>query len=131
MVFAEWNNRIISVFLIAALIMCLFCPHKVADASGAVSSSGNGTSFECVSSVIGDIEAIKQSDSPGAQAAFVRKGKGNNVIRVRRNQNNMFYEAVAYIGVLSLLLFLSTVFEPFSQAQKITIDYIHNKDGSK
>jgi hypothetical protein len=131
MVFAERNNRIISVFLIAALIMCLFCTHKVADVSGAMSFLGMGASFERVSSVIGDIEAIKQSDSSGAQAAFVRKGKGNNVIRVRRNPNNMFYEVVAYIGVLSLLLLFSTVSEPFSQAQKITIGYIHNKDGCK
>ena len=131
MVFAGRNNRIISVFLIAALIMCLFCTHKVADVSGAMSSSGMGASFERVSSVIGDIEAIKQSDSPGAQAAFVRKGKGNNVIRIRRNQNNMYFEALTYISMLLLLFLFSIISEPFSQAQKITLIYIHNKDGSK
>ena len=131
MVFTERNNRIISVFLIAALILCLFCTHKVAVVSGVMSSSAKGTSFQNMSSIVGDIEAIKESDSPCEQAAFVRKGKGNNVIRIRRNQNNMYFEALTYISMLLLLFLFSIISEPFSQAQKITLMYIHNKDGSK
>ena len=131
MVFTERNNRIISFFVVAALILCLFCTNKVTGISGVASSSTTGTSFQRVSSSAGDIEAIKQSDSTGSQSAFVRKSKGNNNTRVRRSQKNMHFEAVTFISMLLLLFLFSIISEPLSQARKITIDYIHNKDGSK